>query len=66
MYIDWIIPSKSQCGHLREICKTFASILKLADFTESKCSIYKAKEILRHHDLKFTQVSARLAMEFIG
>jgi integrase len=80
--VDWVFPSKSKCGHLLEIRRTFASILKQANITEfrlhdvrrtmashlinSGASIYEVKEILGHQDLRSTQVYARLATESIA
>jgi site-specific recombinase XerD len=80
--IDWVFPSNSKAGHLLEIRRTFASILKQADISEfrlhdvrrtmasqlinSGASIYEVKEILGHQDIRSTQVYARLATSSIA
>ncbi len=80
--VDWVFPSNAECGHLREIRRTFAFILEKAEIREfrlhdvrrtmashlinSGASIYEVKEILGHQDLKSTQIYARLATASIA
>lgn len=73
---DWVFPSSTECGHQRDVRRTFASICKAAEISDfhihdlrrthasilinAGVPIMQVRDILGHSDVRTTQIYARI------